>query len=277
MAFLKQKIEIGVEEAELKALTTVSAFPKWAKWAVIILFIGLIPGYFIGRHISQKLWLKKNQQTAFTAKPSFTNAKLPEYSELTFKKEAGGSYSVWAKVSNKNLGLSLEKANFYFKFYSAQNKIVHQDSGQFFLLPNQSKYVTVPSFSISERIEKAEITFEQNLRWQKRLPIPQVVLNPSSAQISQQAVPPALTADGSYVNNSPYTLRDVTITFKLLDKQNTVLNVVQRIDNTIPAFGRRAYKFSWPEYAGQDAGVFRSNVSVETNVLDSTNLSASAE
>ena len=280
MAFLKQKIEIGVEEAELKAVKTFSSFSKPAKWIFVILTIAILPGYFISRTISEKYWEKKYQAQHFAAKPSFETAGAPEISELTFKLLPDGKYSAWAKISNPNFDLSLANAGYQFKFYNSQNKEIFSYPAKlqtFFLLPGQNKYLTVAPFSVSERIADKKLIFDQNLHWQKRLFIPKINFSYSTVQISQQRVPQALAAEGYYVNNSPYILKDVVITIKLYDLQNTLLDVSQRLDHAIAASGRRGYKFQWPEFTGRDPGEFKAEITVDTNTLDPKNFSVAGD
>ncbi len=279
MAFLKEKIEIGVEEAELKTINTFSSFSRKVKWALAILAIGAIPAYFIASFASQKFWLKKYQPGNFTAKPSFTGALAPKISELNIGRPAAGVNSAWAKVSNPNLDLSLDNAGFKFNFYNAQKQLVYTYPDKlpekFFLLPGQSKYLTAPSFSLSQPIAYVNLVFDDNLLWQKRLVIPKVSFTTPKPQISQQDSPKTLAVEGYFINDSPYVLKQVTLTFKLSDSKNNTLDITRHAEFTVAQFERRGYKQLWPGLSADD--VSRVEVTADTDTLNPKNLSAARE
>ena len=277
MAFLKQKIEIGVEEAELKAAKTFSSFPAVVKWAIVLLSIACIPAYFIAKTASEKIWLARYQAGSVKAKPSFSNPLAPQISGLQLGRPSAGTYSAWAKISNPNLDLSLDNAGFKFNFYNSQKQLIFsypddKSPEKFFLLPNQSKYLTVPRFSTAEPIAYPNLTFDQNLPWQKRLAIPKVDLIAPKPQIRRQDSPKALIVEGYFVNNSPYGLKRVTLTFKLLDAQNKIIDVTRGAAFTVAPFERRAYNQPWPELSA--AGADHAEVTADTDTLDPGNLSA---
>ncbi len=109
--------------------------------------------------------------------------------------------------------------------------------------------------------------------WQKRLNLPQVKFQIASPNLSQQFSPPAFVVEGDYVNNSPYLLKSVRLTFVLFDSQNKIIGLSSRDDTTIKPFERRAYKQIWPSISG--ANINRVEVEADTNTLDSRNITVS--
>src|SRR5579864_4334080 len=144
MSLLKDKIELDIQEAELETQKALSGLPTAIRVAVIVLAIGIIPGYYIAKGVSHSLWLKRLSQGQLMAKPSFTNPKNPGITPVTLSNMGSGNYAAVVKVTNQNLDLSLDNAAFDFTFYNAQKQKLYDFSGQTFLLPNQSKYIVAP-------------------------------------------------------------------------------------------------------------------------------------
>jgi len=79
-------------------------------------------------------------------------------------------------------------------------------------------------------------------------------------------------AQGDFVNNSPYTLSKVRLTFVLFDQNQKIIGVSQRDESTVAPFERRAYKQLWPNMTA--GNLSRVDVTADTNTLDPSNLSA---
>ncbi len=271
MSLLKDKIEIGIEEVELEAQTTLGRFPPFFRWVFIFLILAIIPAYYIAKDVSCRIWLSRYGQGAITAKPSFTNPQAPQISPVSVTTLGSGQYAAIAQISNPNLDLSLDKVPYEFDFYNAQKQQIYSYDGAFFLLPNQTKYLTVPTFSLPAQITYANAALPQTLPWQKRLRIPQVALNTSLPSTSTQFSPEAFVVQGNFVNNSPYSLGQVRLTFVLFDTGGKIIGVSQRDEFTVAPFETRAYKQLWPNMTVNNLGQVQ--VTADTDTLDPNNIS----
>lgn len=274
MSLLKDKIELNIQEAELGAQKALSRFPRPLRWLFILCLLALIPGYFVAKNVSYKIWLNRYSQGQITAKASFTNPKDPVVSNIYLTSQGPNAYAAAVKLSNQNLDLSLENEGFKFTFFNDQKQEVYSYSGSLFLLPNQAKYIIAPPFNSSAKVAFANFDLTNPLKWQKRLNTPTVSLKTSLPNSYFQASPTAFVVEGDYINNSPYKLAAVQLTFVLFDVSGNIIGVSSRQDSTLSAFERRAYKQLWPNVAANNLG--RVEVDADTNTLDPNNLSTNS-
>jgi len=274
MPLLKEKIEMEVQEAELFAQKNLGSFPPMLRWLLVFMVVAIIPAYYISRSVSQKIWLSRYEQGATVGKPSFTNPQAPKISAVTLTTGGSGSFAAIVQISNQNLDLSIDNVPYSFTFYNSQKQQIYQYQNTLFLLPNQTKYVTAPTFTPTEPIAYANFQLPQTLPWQKRLDIPTVNLSTSLPQTFEQTSPTAFVAQGDFVNNSPYTLSKVHLTFVLFDQSNNIIGTSQRDEFTVTPFERRAYKQLWPNMIAPNLN--RLDVTADTDTLDPNNLSAPA-
>jgi hypothetical protein len=274
MSLFKEKLELDIQEAEAYAEKNLNQFPRPLVWLIILVLLAVIPAYYISRSVSQKIWLARYEQGAVVAKPSFTNPKAPKVSDVTLATSGPGNFAAVVQVSNQNLDLSVNNVPYVFTFYNAQKQQIYQYQATLFLLPNQTKYVTAPTFTPSGQIAFADFELPQTIAWQKRLNIPAVNFSTSLPQTFEQYSPLAFVAQGDFVNSSPYTLSKVRLTFVLFDQNQNIIGVSQRDESTVAPFERRAYKQLWPNMTA--GNLSRVDVTADTNTLDPNNLSAPA-
>ncbi len=274
MSLFKDRVELGIEEAELETKKTFEDFPPLWRWLIIIMIVAIIPGYFIAKGISQKTWARRYQQTAIFSKPSFQNPESPKMGNVNVTTLGPGIYAAAVKITNPNLDLSLNLVPYTFNFYNNQKQLVYSYSDKLYLLPDQTKYITAPRFTTQDTVAFTDFVLPEKLPWQKRLSIPQAQLITSTPNAYEQFSPLAFVVEGDFLNNSPYNLKQVHLTFLLTDPSGTIIGVSQRDEFTIKAFERRGYKQLWP---GVTAGnLDKVAVTADTNVLDPNNLSVPA-
>lgn len=275
MSLFKDKIELEIQEAELATQKTLDRFPPLLKWLLIFLLVAIIPSYYAAKAISFNIWQKRYQQNQLTAKPSFTNPKAPMASDITVTPLKPGSYAAVLSITNPNFDLSLDQVPYQVNFYNSQKQQIYSYSDQLYLLPNQTKFLTVPTFTVSDQIVYTNLQLPQTLPWQKRLQLPTVNLITSPVTASEQSSPPAFALTGDFTNNSPYTLATVRLAFVLYDSANNIIGVSQRDEFTVAPFERRSYTQLWPN--SYVSGLGKIDVEAYTDTLDQSNLSVPAE
>jgi len=272
MSIFQDKIELQIEEAELAAQKSIELLPPALKWFFIIGIIAIIPVYFISKVISQHIWQGRYEQNLLAAKPSFTNAKAPTISDITVTTLKAGSYAAALTISNPNFDLSLDQVPYQIIFYNAQKQQIYSYTDKLFLLPNQAKYLTVPTFTAQDLPASAALQLPNNPPWQKRLQIPTVDLVVSPPSSTQQSSPSAFVVTGDFTNQSPYILGSVRLAFVVYDTNNKIIAVSQRDEFTVGPFQRRSYTQLWPQAYVPALG--KIDVQAYTDVLDPNNLSA---
>ncbi|MFA5990748.1 MAG: hypothetical protein WC794_00685 [Candidatus Doudnabacteria bacterium] len=271
MSLLKEKIEIGIEETEFQTQKFLGSINPFFRWLLIISTLAIIPAYFVAKSVSQKIWTARYQQGALVAKPSFTDPKAPKISTVTLTSLGDNLYSAVVQITNENLDLSANNAPFSLNFYNSQKQLLYSYQDKLFLLPDQKKYIIAPRFEVYDKIAFAELTFSQEIKWQKRLNLPQAKLTASQPISSYQISPQAFVLDGNFINNSVYTLKQVRLNFVLFDTDGKIIGASRRDEFTVAPFERRSYKQLWPNLSAPTLG--KVEVTVETNTLDDNNLS----
>ena len=272
MSLLKDKIELEIGEAELLAQKQVTGLPPVYKWIVIVCAIAFIPGYFIAKAVTTNLALKKYQQSEVTAHASFSSAKELITPPATVTSQKPGSYAAILQISNLNLELSLDKVPYQVNFYNSQKQKIYSYSDELFLLPNQTKYLAVPTFNIKDEIAYSELQLPDPLPWQRRLSIPTVNITQSSPTYTQQALPPAFVISGDFSNQTPYQLKKVRLVFVLYDGNGKIIDSSQRDEFSVNPFERRSYTQLWPNINGSN--VAKADIKIYTDNLDPQNLVA---
>jgi len=270
MSLFSDRVELEIQEAELGAQKVMGNFPPVLKWLLIFCLLALIPAYYVSKTISQSIWTGRYQKNALTAKPSFSNAKDPSKTEVTVTSLGSGQYAAAVLVSNQNLDLSADNVPYQFTFYNSQKQSIYSYSGSAFFLPNQTKYLTVPTFSATDNIAYSDFSFPQKINWQKRLNVVTVKLITSQPNSYQQFSPQAFVVEGDVTNQSPYTLNKVHLTFILTGTNGKIIAASQRDEFTVAPFERRTYKQLWPQIVAVNLSSV--NVYADTDSLDPTDL-----
>ena len=177
MSLLKDKIELEIEEAELNTQKAVMGFPRAFRWFLAAFIIAVIPVYFVSKSISQTIWLKRYQQGALTAKPSFTNPKAPVVGNITVTTFKQGSYAAVLQITNPNFNLSLDKVPYRVNFFNSQKQQIYSYPDTLYLLPDQTKYLTVPTFPLSDAIAFSSLALPDNIALAKPPANPERGLN----------------------------------------------------------------------------------------------------
>jgi hypothetical protein len=267
----EQSIKLSLEQGGSSFRGFLGGFPRGKRILLLTLALAIIPAVIAVRVGARLITERSLAQKVLTAHPSYAAPVPPSVSPVTVLKAGSAGYSAYAQVANANLDLSAPAVPYQFNFYNSKRERIATVAGTSYLLPNQKKYIVVPRVDTGEQIASADMALG-SFQWQKRLAIPQISLKADTPFISTEVNPLALVAEGAVVNNSPYDLGAVQLVFLLYDKNNSIVAVSQRDEFTIPAFGRRGYRQTWP---GLGAGqVARAVVLPDTNALDNNNVAS---
>jgi hypothetical protein len=274
MALLKEKIELGIEEAEFNAQRALSTFPPFLKWALIALIIGLVPGYYIAKTLSQKYWEGKLNIYQIKATSSFSNPQELKIEPALVLTYSDGGLGAVALVSNSNNELTAQNVSYSWVYYGQTGERItplnsQATKGSFYILPKSKKYIMVPKIQTSETITRAELLLDLPVKWQKRLEMPPVLLQVTPANTNQQNSPLAFSVESSVLNNSPYLVKEINLSFLIYGQNGQIVAVSQRTENDIKPFEKRAFKQLWP---GLFVTPSKVEILADTNTLKPGNL-----
>ena len=120
------------------------------------------------------------------------------------------SISVMAEIQNKNPGSSAKVFRYKFGFYDAQDKLLHEISGESFLYSSEIKYVAEFNLQfpdVSEIAYAKFLTGEPLWVSDSLFGAPNLKLQNSKTSSSDSG----LQATGSFINNSGVTISRVTV------------------------------------------------------------------
>jgi|LNFM01.2.fsa_nt_gb hypothetical protein len=264
-----QSVVVGANEGVWKLKTWFEGLLRWQRILLIILIVLMIPGYFAVRYGLELVLVRQYARQALVAHSAFTDPNPLVVSRVNIIRNSNDTVSGYLTVRNPNLDLGLDNARYTINFLDSASQIVFTSTGSLYLLPDQQRWIVVPRVESTNQITSAEIKFGE-LNWQKRLEIPQVELRMNEPFTYQQESPLATVTEGAVVNNSPYSLRQVSLVVVLYGANNQVLAVTSREEYSLQPFERRAYIIQWPNV--NRSAITRIGLEAYTNTLDPTNL-----
>jgi hypothetical protein len=274
MSDQSDQIKLRIAEASYAVQATGSGvlrfwrnFPRWQQVVIAVAVLGLVPGYFAASFASHYVVSKQLDRSSTVAHPSFMNAQAPQVGLVTVIAYPGGQYAAVASLVNPNLDLAAKAVTYTAQFKNTRGEIIATSTGSTLLLPNQKKFIVVPRIESSDAPATGSITIA-DVAWQKPANLLTVAIRTPEPFLYDQANPQTLYAEGAIVNNSPYRLGVVNITFVAYDSAGKIVAVSNRTEQDVVANGRRAYRQPWP-------GLFRSQIARITVLADTDTLTAS--
>ncbi len=266
---IKNESELLAAQSVLTVHSLFSQFSPVGKFVLVGGLIGLIPLYFVTRFASHTYYTEKYKSYAVTARASFTNPKDVSAGTVGVVLAGSGQFAGFVQVKNENLDLALADATYTFRFYNAQNGEVYTISGQFFLLPNQQKYLVIPKIPVKVTVERGEITFSHQ-HWVKRFAIPPVSVAYTTPRWSYQTDPQSFIIEGSITNQSAYVLSTVKLVLVAFNEMGQVVAISQREEYTLQPNKLRSFQQVISGLSPE--GVTKVVVYPDVNTLDNSNL-----
>lgn len=273
MSLLKEKLELKVEEAEFKAQHFLGRFSSLQKWTLLICLASVIPGYFLARAIGNFYFGRQYRQYLTEARPSFRDPKGLLIERIDIGSLGENEYAIVAQVVNPNLDLAAKAIAYEFKFIAANGaEAALSQSGKFYILPNQKKYLVAPKIFASSGVARAVLTLAPDVAWQKKSDLPQIKLVTNQPKGIDQLSPFGYALEGNITNQSSYFIKEARLTFLLYGAGGKIIGGSQRSEFSLKPFETRSYKQIWAGISGRN--VVRAEAYAETNLLDKENLSA---
>ncbi len=269
MSLFKEKIELKLEEAELRASQALSHYPPIFRYTALTLIAIIIPAYFIFQWVGQTLENRRLNPQRLSARQSFSESHPLELEQILLVKNNNNTYSAAVQITNPNRELSLNGAEALFYLYDQSGNQTEKLPIKFYILPNQTKWLLVPRISGDQTLVSAKVNFEDPLPWIKRQQIPNISIIAGQATIVEQDQPKGLATRGSITNASNYQIKEAEIIFLLSDKSGQIVSISTRTLNDLRPQERRDYVQQWPGFSGNGYNV---EVLASTNALNSQNI-----
>lgn len=281
MVGIKEKIQVNVQGAILGAqeegfsfMREFRSLPNWKRGLILVILILIIPMYLLARFGTEQYLNVRYAREALSAHAAINVVQNPVVGNMTIIRNPNNTYSGVVLVSNPNLDLAANNISYSVSFKDSSNNIVSTSNGSLYLLPNEKKYVVFAKIDSSTAGVVSGSLKLGEVRWQKKISIPDVKLRATEPILTDEANPLTFIAEGSIINDSPFQIGSARIVFLLFDENNKIIGVSQRDEFKLVPFGRRAYKQLWPGlYSAQ---VKKVQVLPTTNSLDPKNITAEA-
>jgi len=180
-------------------------------------------------------------------------------------------YDFLARVNNPNLNYGSANVEYTLTFYGASNQQVSTKTGNFYILPGQTKHVVNLPLLFQEPVSRADFKIA-SVDWQKldQLAASGVALltrKSSFVSINQSGV--FAKAGGEIFNGSDFDLNRVDVVIVALDHTETPIAVSKTEIRTFLAKTTRGFEVTWPApFVGQ---VSRIDAEAGTNVFENSN------
>lgn len=277
MVSLKENLEVesrgavlAVQELTWRLRQWFLGLEPWKRIILVVMTALLLVGSFMIRYGLEAVLTYRYNQLSVIAQPAFSRPDALVVSAVSVVKGSGNFVSAYATIKNPNLDLALTDLTYTMNFENSIGDKVGEVRGSLYLLPDQQRWLVVPRFESIEIPTKASLTFGE-LKWQKRLSLPEVNLRMTEPLVYQQEQPNALIGEGAVINTSPYYVKQATLVFVLYGTNNQILSVTSREENNLSPYERRAYIMQWPNL--NRSSVQRVGLEAYTNTLDPANLS----
>lgn len=180
-------------------------------------------------------------------------------------------YDLLIKVNNPNTGYGSPDVEYLMNFYDFTGKIISSKTGNFYILPGQTKYVIEPLLKFQSAINRAEFKIK-SVDWQKLEPLAAtgaslVSKNVSYSQISQPGV--FAKVGGEVLNNSDLDLNRIDVAVVVLGADQEPIAVSKTNISTFLARTIRGFEVTWfTPFVGQ---MNRIDVEANANVFENSN------
>lgn len=269
MAFINDETKYNIQLVWASVLQSFYSFPPLQRIALVFGVIAILPAYLVVRVGANAYYSYEFKKTEIVAHRSFVNPQSLRLAPVKILSLNDGSYVAYAKVTNPNLDLALYSGFYTFAFKNKEGEQVHTSQGQLYLLPGQDQYVLASRFVPLEQIVSGTLQVT-DMHWQKRFEIPTILLVTPAAIAVDAVDEDGVKIEGSVINESPYELGKVKVTFLLKDNAGNVVGIVQREERTVRPGERRAFPQVWPGLSRADISSIETFAT--TNALDSANL-----
>ncbi|MEK7582931.1 MAG: hypothetical protein AAB483_00800 [Patescibacteria group bacterium] len=162
--------------------------------------------------------------------------------ETTVLRVADLDYDVVAKIKNPNASYGSSRVRYELSLMDDAGKEILHNTGAFYILPGQTKYVLLSPLKTAEPVSKAALRISE-VDWQQLdvLATRQVTFVVTGTQF----IPASSKLRGSVLNNSDFDLAQADVTVVLLDALRRPVSANRTEIRTFLAKTTRGFEVSW--------------------------------
>ena len=198
-----------------------------------------------------------------------------EWVKAIFLKD--GVYDLAAKITNPNPNFGLEKFDYVFSLFDADNQLLAKKEGSSFVLPNQAKYLVEVNIALAVRPAKAELVIAEPVRtnWRRLrngFQAPDMYVHDKQFKIlgsEEGAQLASAQVSGIIKNNSDFDFDKVSLAVLLFDAKKEIVGVNRTEAYTIPAGEERYFSVLW--FSPFNGEVKSMDVLADTNLFSDSN------
>ncbi len=255
-------IRLGVSQLLLQ-LTPIQRF------IVVFGIICIIPGYWVMRWGTYGVLTYKYNQQKLEPHPSFSSVLPLRASPVTILKFSDDSYTAISTFTNPNSEIALSSALLHLKGFDDKGNLVYEKSQSFYLLPGQKQNLVSPIFNSAFAINKMSAEVESP-HWQKRFETPTIEIE--QKQTSVEVSGEKAEFEGTIINHSPFTLKEVEATYILTNNKKQTIGAVTRIEKDVRPEEIRTFPVQAKITTNDTADAIRIESSVFSNPLQADNI-----
>ncbi len=156
-------------------------------------------------------------------------------------------YNLVSYVENPNKSAAVAQANYEFRIYDTNNKLIGRREGSTFIPPNQQFVVFEPRFDSGEsEIRSVSFEFLPPFIWQKKEPVINTLpVRVDNVIFDNDSSFPNLTA--RVINESIHDIPPFDVMAVLYDLDNNAINVSKTQKDGLLSNNATPISFTWPE------------------------------
>ena len=183
---------------------------------------------------------------------------------------AADTVDLAAYISNPNPNYGLAQFDYTFKLYDSAGRLVKEQPGQSYILPNQKKYLIEGSVVADQKVSLVELEIATSSKeiWKKTnsdYQLPQLSVSNKQFQFLDNP-PGASQASGIIKNNSAFDFDTISVSIILYDDAQEIIGVNKTQARTVMANEERYFSALWYTPINRDR-LNSMDVYVETNLL----------
>lgn len=236
------------------------------QFLVVLVFLLILSGIVYGGVVLFR-------PTQITPTPNPTANLLPlviNFSKLISVQ--GSDYDFIAKVTNPNTNFGSGDVSYELTFYDNNRQQIFQKTGNFYILPGQTKYLIDTPIKLSQITDQPPNFVIKSVDWQELDSLGSNAINLKSANGPFDRTFRTGSfgrVGGSVFNSSGLDLDKVDISVALYDSSNNVVAAGKTDIRTFLAGTSRGLEVSWFSQLPDD--IARADVEVNTNVFENSN------
>ena len=266
----KEELEYKEKEFLLSIYEQWQVMPRGWIYVLLAVIVLSIPGYFLLKKQFSDYFISSYEPPVITQTVSYQGQE-PRVLKIKALPVADGMFSAYAQIVNPNPDVGSQKVPYTFEFLDAGGAVLKKVPGQSYLLPNESKFLLLPTATLAKTPAEVKLVFDK-ITWSRARAKfdPELEILQKKSGLDDQG---HFFVEGLLKNSLGFSIKRVEIGATIFDKINrNVIAINSTVINDLRPFESRYFRLSWP-VSGRD--LFGSSGFGQIGVTPSVNVLAS--